>query len=244
VILPTPLGKKLTVLWRSLWIQASWSFTGMQTVGFVHALEPLVEGTDEERRDKLLNHLEFFNTHPFLAPAAVASAAVAEAQSHEPSAEAAEARRFMMGAMGGMGDSFFWGGLKMFAAVVGVLLAVEGAMWAPVAMVGLFLLANLATRVWTLEKGLKHGKMALLEIQKQKPVYRSSHLKLVVAALLGWIAVRHAAGGASALGFTESEGIAFALVVALATVLATRRGTDPLLIIYAALVAAIYLGVK
>lgn len=236
-------AKRLKVLWRSLWMQASWSFKGMQTVGFVYMLEPLVEGSDEERRDKLLSHMEFFNTHPFLAPAAVASAAVAEAESHSPSPEASEARRFMMGAMGGMGDSFFWGGLKFLAAAIGVALAVEGWSYAPLVMVGLFLAANLWTRWWALNKGLHYGKMALLEIQKLKPVYLSSRIKLAVAALVGWVVVRHAATGATALGLGETESMAFAAVVALVTMLAVRKGTDPLLIIYAAMVAAIFISV-
>lgn len=233
---------KLKVLWRGLWLQSSWSFKGMQTVGFVHALMPLVEARDGEKREKLLNHLELFNTHPFLAPAAIASAAVAEAGESGPSREAADARRFMMGAMGGMGDSFFWGGLKFLAACLGVLLAVEGVSWAPLVMIGLFTAASLWTRWWALDRGLRSGKAALLDMQRLKPVLQANRLKLAVAAAVGWIVVRHAASGSAAIGFTDTEGMAFAAVVAMATAFAAKKGTDPLLIIYAAFIAALFLG--
>lgn len=234
---------KARVVWRSLWVQASWSFKGMQTVGFAYALAPLLDGKDEMKREKLLAHLELFNTHPFLATAAVAATAKEENAAEGVSADAAQTRRFMMGAMGGMGDSLFWGGLKIFAAVLGVALAVEGWLYAPFLAVGLCLAVGLAARWRSLELGLAHGKMALLELQKCKPVLVAARLKLAAAALLGWTAVRHATAGAATLGFGEYEALGFAAAVTLATAYATRRGTDPLIIIYAAFAAALIIGV-
>ncbi len=55
----------------------------MQSLGFAYAMEPALRrlhGTGEECRRALGRHLEFFNTHPFLAAAVLGAAVRLEAE--------------------------------------------------------------------------------------------------------------------------------------------------------------------
>lgn len=227
------------VLWRSLWLQASWSFKGMQTVGFVHALEPAVKGSGEERREKLLRHLDFFNANPFLAPLALGVVASEEEKSSEPNPEAVNSRVLVMGPLGGMGDSLFWGGLKPLASVGAVLLLVEGVRWAAFVMVALFALAGLVTRWYMLGLGLKLGKQAILRLQRLKPILWANRMKTAQAVMLGWVVWRVAEAAAPRIGipllYLAPSCVAASLLVAVAA----RREINPMGIVYTAFAASL-----
>lgn len=230
---------RILILWRSLWIQGSWSFKGMQTVGFVHALEPGVTGTREERLKRFAVHLNFFNAHPFLSPMAVGAVVKAE---REGDPEAGGIAPVMMGPLGGLGDTLFWGGFKPLAAVLGIFLVAEGFWWAPLAMVAFFAAVGLLTRVYALNLGLSHGKMALLEFQKLKPFFWADRVKLLLSLMLGWVVWRLAEGHAINFGVEPFWAAGAAIGAALVVAWGTRRGADPLVIIYAAAAAALIIG--
>ena len=62
----------LRVFVRSLALQASWSFRGLQSLGFAYAMEPALERiypAAGDRRLALQRHLGFFNSNPVLAAA-------------------------------------------------------------------------------------------------------------------------------------------------------------------------------
>ena len=66
------LSKKdrLSVCWRSTFIQGSWNYERMQNGGWCYAIIPAIKKlykTKEERSAALKRHLEFFNTHPYIA---------------------------------------------------------------------------------------------------------------------------------------------------------------------------------
>ncbi len=66
------LSKKdrLAVAWRSTFIQGSWNYERMQNGGWAFSMIPAIKKlykTKEERSAALKRHLEFFNTHPYIA---------------------------------------------------------------------------------------------------------------------------------------------------------------------------------
>ena len=61
---------RLSVAWRSQFLQGSWNYERMQNVGWAYALIPAIKKlytTKEDRVAALKRHLEFFNTHPYVA---------------------------------------------------------------------------------------------------------------------------------------------------------------------------------
>ncbi|MCL6720269.1 PTS system mannose/fructose/sorbose family transporter subunit IID [Klebsiella sp. T2.Ur] len=73
----TTTEKKLTpgdirgVFIRSNLFQGSWNFERMQALGFCFSMVPAIKRlypeNNEARRQAIKRHLEFFNTHPYVA---------------------------------------------------------------------------------------------------------------------------------------------------------------------------------
>jgi mannose/fructose/N-acetylgalactosamine-specific phosphotransferase system component IID len=94
-------------------------------------------------------HLEYFNTHPYLAGVILGCAArVEEKTAQGGGASAAEVTAVKMGMMGplaALGDSFFWATLRPLAALLGVLIVffAQGDSWAPWGVAVFLLVFNL-----------------------------------------------------------------------------------------------------
>ena len=61
---------RISVWLRSTFLQGSWNYERMQNGGWAFAMIPAIKRlykTKEERSAALKRHLEFFNTHPYVA---------------------------------------------------------------------------------------------------------------------------------------------------------------------------------
>lgn len=174
---------------RSLWLQAAWSFRGMQSLGFAYALEPALARLlpeEEQRRQALGRHLEFFNTHPYMAAVVLGSCLRLEEEGGEGVEEAVRRLKgVLMGACGAVGDSFYWGGLKPLCILVALHAAYRGALWAPWLFLGLFAAANLGGRAYGFLEGYRRGAGAA-EMLGELPILRwAQRAKDASALLLG-----------------------------------------------------------
>jgi len=176
---------------RSLSIQSSWSFRGMQNVGFAYSLIPLARsGGDKKRISGILERqVHPFSSHPYLTGAIIASVARLEEESVERgSLEATRRKEALMAPYAAVGDPFFWGGLRPFSSVAAVILALEGLVLAPL----FFLLIYNAVHLWIRLKGFIEGyrdrKGALGFLGRIALPYRTRRLKwsaTLLLALLG-----------------------------------------------------------
>lgn len=134
----------LGVFWRSFFIQASWSYDRMQSLGFAFALIPVLRRLYPDKREyaeRLAAHMDYFNTQPYLASFIIGAAARMEedrATGKDPDADAGEVKRSLMAPLGALGDSFFWGSLKPLAATVSVAALFAGVWWAPLLYLALY----------------------------------------------------------------------------------------------------------
>lgn len=110
---------RLKVFWRSQFLQASWNFERMQNVGWAYAMIPALKKlytTKEDRAQSLKRHLEFFNTHPYLASPVLGVTLTLEeekAAGREIDNAAIQGVKIgMMGPLAGVGDPIFWGTLR------------------------------------------------------------------------------------------------------------------------------------
>ena len=58
------------VWWRSTFLQGSWNYERMQNLGWAYSLIPAIKKLYTKKEDQaaaLERHLEFFNTHPYVA---------------------------------------------------------------------------------------------------------------------------------------------------------------------------------
>ncbi len=113
---------------RSFLLQALWSYKGMQNIGFLYTIKPVLDflwKDEEKRKDAYLRHLDFFNTHPYCASYIFGIIAKYEKEFSEgkPSISAKKivnTKKILGGPVAAFGDSMIWGGLRPFVASVAV----------------------------------------------------------------------------------------------------------------------------
>jgi PTS system mannose-specific IID component len=142
----------INIFLRSLTIQASFNFKRMQNLGFAFTIVPLLRKYDPQRIvDTLIGHLQMFNTHPYLTAAVIGS--VVRLEEDGDKLEADHLKKAVMGPYAAIGDSFFWGALRLFSALGAVIFAYLGFLLAPL----MFLLLYNPSHVWVRVRGFFEG---------------------------------------------------------------------------------------
>lgn len=115
------------VFWRSFFLQAVWNFERLQNVGFVYGLLPFLRvlyPDPKERRDVVLRHIGFFNTHPYMAPIIFGFVAYLEEEIREGKPVTPEAvlalKNNIAGPLAAIGDTFFWATWRPFTALLAI----------------------------------------------------------------------------------------------------------------------------
>ncbi len=126
----------LKIMHRSFYIQAVWNFERLQNVGFLFTVVPMIKRLYPKgpaRVEALHRHLEFFNTHPYMASFVVGvTTSMEEKMVNQPGTVKPEDIRsikaIMSGPLAAIGDAFFWASLRPFSALIGILmiLTLEG----------------------------------------------------------------------------------------------------------------------
>ncbi|PHM45745.1 PTS system transporter subunit IID [Xenorhabdus mauleonii] len=163
--------KKLTrsdirgVVLRSNLFQGSWNFERMQALGFCFSMVPAIrrlypENT-EERKQAIKRHMEFFNTHPYVAaPILGVTMAMEEQRANGADIDDGAINGIKVGLMGplaGVGDPIFWGTVRPVFAALGAGIAMSGSMLGPILFFVLFNLVRLITRYFGVSYGYKKG---------------------------------------------------------------------------------------
>ncbi|RHH71406.1 MULTISPECIES: PTS system mannose/fructose/sorbose family transporter subunit IID [Vagococcus] len=135
------LSKKdrMTVAWRSTFIQGSWNYERMQNGGWVFSMIPAIKKlykTKEEQSEALKRHLEFFNTHPYIAsPILGVTLALEEERANGSDIDDVAIQGVkvgMMGPLAGVGDPVFWFTLRPMLGALGASLAMGGSILGPI----------------------------------------------------------------------------------------------------------------
>jgi PTS system mannose-specific IID component len=181
------------VFWRSFFLQASWSYDRLQSLGFAFALLPVLRRLHVDPRTyraRLSAHLEYFNTQPYLASFVLGAAARAEEDlvAGRRGADAVtEIKQTLMAPLGALGDSFFWGALKPFAAAVAVAVLLGGAVWAPVLYLVLYNIVHVGARALLVFEGYRtNGDVAVL-LSRYHLTRLTRLLKVLTLAVTGCI---------------------------------------------------------
>lgn len=185
-----PLATLLRGCGRSLWHQASWNFERMQNLGFCHQLLPGLRrlyGGDPPP-EVLVRCTAYFNTHPYFAPWIAGTVLRLEERrlaGDLPEVEAAVFPQLVMAPYAAIGDAFFWGALRPLAAVVALLFAVQGHLWAPLVMLAIFNLPHLLCRWGGWLVGYRQGVESAAILQRLHLPDLALRLKEVTVLLLG-----------------------------------------------------------
>jgi PTS system mannose-specific IID component len=181
------------VFLRALLIQASWSFERMQSLGFAYAIEPALRKLYPDRAEyesRLLLHMEYFNTQPYLASYLLGAAIRMEeyrAAGKIACGDVSALKTALMAPLGALGDSFFWGALKPLAAVVSVALIMIGYWWAPLVFLVFYNVWHVGLRVGMLFWGYRSGGDIVALMTRYRLMKTAKRFKLITLAVLGGI---------------------------------------------------------
>ena len=175
---------------RSFLLQASWNFEKIQNLGFFYLMLPGLRNIygDEIPADVCLRHSAYFNTHPYFASLVAGTTLRLESLSiagEEPVVDAETYKKMVMAPLAAMGDALFWGGVRPLAALVGLLIASQGSLWAPVIFLLLFNLPHLLFRGAGLVLGYFQELRAIETIQKLRLPDLAIRLKESTTVLIG-----------------------------------------------------------
>lgn len=160
------LSKKdrVSVFLRSTYLQGSWNYERMQNGGWCFSLIPALNAlykTKEERIKALKRHLEFFNTHPYVAsPIIGVTLALEEERANGAPVEDAAIQGVkvgMMGPLAGIGDPVFWFTVKPILGALAASLALAGNMLGPILYFVLWNIIRMGFMWYTQEMGYKAG---------------------------------------------------------------------------------------
>ncbi len=180
----------LRVLWRSFFFLAAQNYERMQNVGFGYAMLPaltrLYEG--DRLREAMNRHLEFFNSHPYMAGALLGASVKLEeevAAGRLPPERVSSFKRCLMGPLAAIGDNFFWASLRPFGAAWAIAGALSGILWAPLAFLLLYNVFHLTIRAYGVFAGYQHGERVFERVRQLELVRFADRSHYLSGAFLG-----------------------------------------------------------
>ena len=152
------------VWWRSQFLQGSWNYERMQNLGWAYSLIPAIKKlytTKEEQAAALERHLEFFNTHPYVAaPIMGVTLALEEERANGVEIDDAAIQGVkigMMGPLAGIGDPVFWFTVRPILGALGASLAATGNIVGPLLFFFGWNIIRMAFLLQTQEFGYRAG---------------------------------------------------------------------------------------
>lgn len=160
------------VFWRSFQMEFSWHYERQMNMAYVYAMIPILRKlyqTKEEMASALKRHLEFFNTTPHIVTLILGINAAMEEENRLDKKFDEKAidsiKTSLMGPLAGIGDSFFWGTLRLIATGVGTSLALQGNILGPILFILIFNIPHVVLRYLFTGWGYKLGTGFLKKIQ-------------------------------------------------------------------------------
>lgn len=151
------------MVWRSLFLQASFNYERMQAGGWLYSILPGLEKIHTNKEDlatSMTHNLEFFNTHPFLITFVMGIILSLEQNKLDvPTIRAV--RVAAMGPLGGIGDALFWFTLVPIVAGISSNMALQGQIAGPILFLVIFNIAQFALRFWLMHWSYKMGTEAI-----------------------------------------------------------------------------------
>lgn len=234
-----PLGTLLRCCGRSFLLQASWNFDRLQNLGFLYQLLPGLRRLHGRRLPAALleRYSIYFNTHPYLAPWVVGTVLRLEADRLDGEAPAVDGPAFqqmVMAPYAAMGDALFWGAVRPLAAVIGLLLAIQGMLLAPLILLLVYNLPHLLFRCGGLLVGYRQGLASVETLQRLRLPDVAIRLKEGTIILLGVLCALLAENGCSHQQLAIGWGLLLLPIIILFAVLARRGVTSFALILITA----------
>ena len=188
---------RLSVAWRSTFLQGSWNYERMQNGGWCFSMIPAIKKlykTKEDRAAALKRHMEFFNTHPYVAsPILGVTLALEEDRANGTDVDDAAIQGVkvgMMGPLAGVGDPVFWFTLRPMLGALGASLALGGNILGPILFFVAWNLIRWAFMWYTQEFGYNAGSKITEDMSGGMLQYVTSLASIMGMFVLGGLIER------------------------------------------------------
>jgi mannose/fructose/N-acetylgalactosamine-specific phosphotransferase system component IID len=165
----------LRIFLRSFYIQASWNYPRLISLGFCYCLMPILRRLYTERVDRISfikRHLDFFNAHPYFASFALGSVARLEEQNRferwDSSKPIGMLKKRLSSPLGAIGDKLFWGTAKPLAATVGVFGSLLFGFFGPVMFFVFYNVPHIYLRYYGVMRGYEMGFDIVRELSRRR----------------------------------------------------------------------------
>ena len=227
---------------RSFFIHTTLNFKRMQNMGFCMAIIPLVREMCLHRKQSeriLTDHVQMFNTHPYLSAPIIGSIVRLEeekASGKEAFSDTVSIKQSLMASYAAIGDIFYWGALRPFAAIVAVILSYIGLAVAPVVFLLIYTPAHLWVRIKGFIEGYRRGKTGFEFIRSLNLPGAAVKIRWIALAVLIGLMVLLSGEGAQ-WPFVETCGVLMkltALAIVMGCLFLIQKGISQVYIIYGA----------
>lgn len=177
---------------RSWMLFGSFNMVKMQGTGYAQIMQPAIDefyAKDEEKKKRaLVRSNTFFNctyeTAPFIMGlnAAMEKANSEHEDFDEESINAIKAS--LMGPLAGIGDSVFWGTIRLIAASIGIPLAMSGSILGPILFLLIYHIPSIITRYKLLHLGYTAGEKFLSNAFKSGAFESITHCASMVGMIM------------------------------------------------------------
>lgn len=191
------------VFLRGFALEYSWNYERQQNMGYCYAMLPVIKKLykkKEEQIEAVKRHMEFFNTTPYVSTLILGiSTAMEESNANNEDFDTASinsVKASLMSPLAGIGDSLFWGTLRVIATGVGTSLALQGNILGPILFLLLFNIPQLIVRYVCMISGYNLGTKFLEKIESSglmpKLTYGASIIGLMIigAMIPGMVSVK------------------------------------------------------
>lgn len=192
----SPEDKKIInkIFWRSFTVFASRAgATKAHAPGFMYSIMPALDeyfkDDKEGHRKAMMRHTTWYNITQNVGTFVMGLVAsmekkTAQDPSFDPDSTVA-IKTSLMGPLSGIGDSIFWGVLRVIAAGVGISLASQGSILGPILFLLIYNIPSIATRYYLTYMGFTVGDTFIQDM------YKSGSMKLLnkAASTLGLLMI-------------------------------------------------------
>ena len=163
----------MSIYIRSLSLEYSWNYERQQHMGYCFAMLPAIRRIYEKKEAQIeaaRRHMEFFNTTPYVSTAIMGiSTAMEESNADNADFDTSSINSVkvaLMGPLAGIGDSMFWGTLRVIATGIGTSLALNGNILGPILFWLIYNIPAYLVRYWCLKFGYGFGTSFLNRIEE------------------------------------------------------------------------------
>lgn len=173
-----------SVFWRSWTMNASRTgATQYHAVGVIYTLLPVINKfykTDEERAEAIVRHTTWFNATMHINNFIIGLVSSMEKQNSEDEtfdeSSITAVKASLMGPISGIGDSFFWGILRVIAAGIGISLATTGSPMGAIVFLLIYNIPAFLIHYYALYSGYSVGASFI------QRMYESGGMKILTKA--------------------------------------------------------------